>query len=463
MALQYGFNIPASDAKTALEQNEVTQEGVRYWSQQFGTPGLAMSGQSDALTSYYSDAMAEAYRTNFLQKEQIYGAGLNVGATSELLRDNALDLRNTYDKYMSNYNENLASVTEDYAKQLDTINTALTSKAENLSALYSSPIDYLYNELYGSTYTTQDKTKPIYGKVNGKTVITGYEDSVADWITENRLDWLTDTTTDELTGEETRELKSRDQLSRLMFDESGALTDLGKEFYEKMFYAQTQGYTTASGDMARSFGEYLSDTDNELYNWWAIEDSGANIALTKKMSGLDPTKQAVAPSDYMKATDIVEFDEILESDEMTAFDKKLADTTAAFAGEEYALSLIERQYDNARKYQQTTQAKVASDEYQAAVRSLKKRTLPLESEYKTYMSEIVADFNTKLKETMGTELYNTFVEQNKKLYETITAESGLANQQNPKNYMSDYEKSFTSRKEAYQKLLAAAKKYIEMN
>ena len=73
MALIRGLNLPSSQVKQMLEQNEKQQSGVRTWRQLFGGASLGFNAKSDAITTDYSGSMAEAYKSNFEQNASMNG------------------------------------------------------------------------------------------------------------------------------------------------------------------------------------------------------------------------------------------------------------------------------------------------------------------------------------------------------------------------------------------------------
>ena len=289
MALQYGVNITASDMRNILEQNDKQQNGVRSWRQLFGNASLGYESQADALKSYYSDAMAQAYKSNFAQQNAIMGAGLNVGATRELVSANRQDLQSAYDTYVKNYATNLQSAASDYGSEVTAIDEALTERATNFANLYDSAYKYLSSELFGSTLT-HDGTTPIYEKDGKEEKLVGYEKINKNYLTEHGLDWLTTTDADGVTS-----LKSWDDIKAAMVNDDGTLNEQGQLFFDQMFNARPDDFKKETGEKARTFDEWLSEENSDLRDWLASQDAfnytfaGTNKGTANTMRGKEST------------------------------------------------------------------------------------------------------------------------------------------------------------------------------
>lgn len=276
MALQSGFNLPASDMAQILEKNDKTAQGIRTWRSLFGNASLANASAMDKLTSSYSDAIAQAYRANLEQENQIMGAGLSSGATRNLLALSRDELQQTYDNYLANYSSALGDVASAYNEEVATIAGALGDRAQNLSDLYNSAYDYLVNELYPSTYT--DK-----------------EGNVSNYLDDYGLNWLYNT---DDTGVMT--LKNWDQIAKVAFDEEENINEYGQNLFNALFNARPEGYqlTDSDGNIVntRTFDQWLSDVNPELREWYAGADpfnytfAGTNKGTAQTLLGMDSTQ-----------------------------------------------------------------------------------------------------------------------------------------------------------------------------
>lgn len=276
MALQSGFNLPASDMAQILEKNDKTAQGIRTWRSLFGNASLANASAMDKLTTSYSDAIAQAYRANLEQENQIMGAGLSSGATRSLLALSRDELQQTYDNYLANYSSALGDVASAYNEEVGTIASALGDRAQNLSDLYNSAYDYLVNELYPSTYT--DK-----------------EGNVSNYLDNYGLNWLYNTDDAGMTT-----LKNWDQIAKEAFDDNEELTLYGQNLFNALFNSRPEGYQLTDDDgniySTRTFDQWLSDTNPELRDWFASSDpfnytfAGTNKGTAQSLLGMDSTQ-----------------------------------------------------------------------------------------------------------------------------------------------------------------------------
>lgn len=322
MALQYGMNITASDMRSLLEKNDKQQSGVRTWRQLFGGASLGANAQSDALATDYSGAIAQAYASNLRQNDAILGAGLNAGATRDLLSTSRNDLHAAYETYVHNYGKDLATATSAYGEEVGAINTALTERAANFSNLYNSAYDYLAKELYQATQmvpgNAQNGATPIYENNQ----LTGYEPVEVDYFKEHGLDWLLD---------ENGQLMSWDRASTTLFNRDGSLTREGVKFFDQMFNTPPEEYRNINGDALMSFDEWLGTQKGTFANydektlpgmakngealreWWAGEDAfnynfaGTNRGTAQSLAGRESTDDMFGVYEYATKHGMSEF------------------------------------------------------------------------------------------------------------------------------------------------------------
>lgn len=294
MPLQYGLNFTASDLRNILEQNDKQQNGIRSWRQLFGNASLGQQAQSDALKTAYSDIIAQAYKANFEQQNAIANSGLSAGAVKQGLALSRQELADTYNNYMQNYASNLNDINTAYQEEISGYDEALTQRAQNYADLYNSAYNYLSQELFGASYAENDlnTATPVYADEGKNPEVTGYSyDQINhDYLTEHGLDWLKD---------ENGNLLSWEKLGPMLVDGSGGLTEKGTQFFEQLFNARPDAFlrTTEDGETVnvKSFGQWLSETNTELYDWMVSGDAfnytfdGTNLGTAKAMAGLDST------------------------------------------------------------------------------------------------------------------------------------------------------------------------------
>lgn len=287
MQLKNGFNITQSDMRPLLEQYDKQRSGVRTWRQLFGNAALGYNAQSDALKTDYADAISQAYMSNYAQRNAIASAGLSAGSTQQLLAQNRNDLHAAYEQYVRNYGSDAAKVASAYGEEVNAIEGALTERAQNFANLYNSAYRYLSEELYGSTRTT--------------------DEGILDYLKEHNLDW---TYLKDEQGNPTDQLMPWSQVSQRLFNPDGTLTIEGQEFYDQMFNsALDPGYVRYDDKdneyATRDFRQWLSDRDNDLFNWWIGQDNynynlaGTNQGTANTLQGRESTDDEFHQSDYL--------------------------------------------------------------------------------------------------------------------------------------------------------------------
>ena len=287
MQLKNGFNITQSDMRPLLEQYDKQRSGVRTWRQLFGNAALGYNAQSDALKTDYADAISQAYMSNYAQRNAIASAGLSAGSTQQLLAQNRNDLHTAYEQYVRNYGSDAAKVASAYSEEVNAIEGALTERAQNFANLYNSAYKYLSEELYGSTRTT--------------------DEGILDYLKEHNLDWAY--LKDEQ-GNLTDQLMPWSQMAQRLFNTDGTLTIEGQEFYDQMFNsALDPGYVRYDDKdneyATRDFRQWLSDRDNDLFNWWIGQDNynynlaGTNQGTANVLQGRESTDDKFHQNEYL--------------------------------------------------------------------------------------------------------------------------------------------------------------------
>lgn len=403
MALQSGFNLPASDMAQILEKNDKTAQGIRTWRSLFGNASLANASAMDKLTTSYSDAIAQAYRANLEQENQIMGAGLSSGATKSLLALSRDELQQTYDNYLANYSSALGDVASAYNEEVGAISAALGDRAQNLSDLYDSVYNYLSEELASANYTDP-------------------EGNVHDYLTEHRLDWLRDTN-------DPTKLNTWNMIASEMFDpETGDITVDGKNFFNQMFNALPQGYEIMDEDgnvrAARSFDEWLNDVNPELREWYAGEDpfnytfAGTNKGTAQTLLGLESTEnRPITPEqiDLNSAADVIK------------------DSSEIFAPE---IDRMLNEYSNNYKKKVELAIFEGQDESE-----LKEMWVNDVNNYRNYVKDLINDRLDAMKNAIGDSAYNSLIEENKELYdELMTSIDNMLN----KDYSENWSMGFTN-------------------
>lgn len=274
MALEYGVNLPASNMKNVLADIQRTQSGIKAWDQYFGAASLDYQKQQSELTKDYSDVINEAYKTNYMQQQDILNSGLSDMQADRQLQISKEELDNMYQTYLSNYSKASNELANSYNENVAAIDKALTSEAENYVSLFNSAYDYLSKELYGSTF-------------KGKDLLT--ERGLSNYVQNGVLtDWNT--------------------IKEGLFDNNGALTLQGVEFYDKLLNMDPEAYTTILGENTRTFDKWLSDTNPELREFYNSADpynynlKGTRAGTLNQLLGRDATDETYNENEYRSTT-----------------------------------------------------------------------------------------------------------------------------------------------------------------
>lgn len=402
MALQSGFNLPASDMAQILEKNDKTAQGIRTWRSLFGNASLANASAMDKLTTSYSDAIAQAYRANLEQENQIMGAGLSSGATKSLLALSRDELQQTYDNYLANYSSALGDIASAYDEEVTTIASALGDRAQNLSDLYNSVYQYLGEELANANYT--DASGVMH-----------------DYLTEHRLDWMR-------SADDASKLNEWSVIASEMFDsETGDITAEGRNFFNQMFNALPQGYkvTDEDGNVrdARSFDKWLGDVNPELREWYAGEDpfnytfAGTNKGTAQTLLGLESTEnRPITPEQF----------------DFNSIDDTINDSSGTFAPE---IDRMLGEYSN--NYKKKVELAIFGNYNDS---ELKEMWVNDVNNYRNYVNDLISNRLNSLKDTMGDVIYDAFVNDHKELYdELMTSIDNMLN----KDYSDNWSIGFT--------------------
>ena len=380
MALQTGFNITASDIKSTLEQTNRQQSGVRSWRQLLGNASLGASAGVARTTTDFSKIMADAYDTNLAQQNAILGAGLNAGATKNLLSANRRGLMDAYDTYIRNYGNAVNSVTDAYEKEASAIDAALTQRAENFANVYNSVYDYLSQELYGATY-------------KGK-----------NYFAENGMDWL-------LTKDK-KAVRAWDDIKHDLFTADDTLTDKGIEFFDQVMNARPDGYTKTNDKgetlATRGFDAWLSDYNPELREWWAGADSfnytkaGTNKGTGNVLLGRESTDDIYHSYDYLKGDEIKKY------------------TSAALTNMSTTLNTAKQTFDSYKFEEENSDNPAFSSWldmfFGDDLVSKEKEAVAAWTNYQSSVNTFNADFVTYLQNKLGSEQYADFYDEYSSLY-----------------------------------------------
>lgn len=391
MSLRYGFNIGTSDMKSLLEQEDAQLNGVRSWKQLFSGASQQFAASNAAITSSFSDTIAQAYKANLAQQDAIASAGLNIGATHEMIENNRAALHSAYQTYIQNYGKAVDANMQNYSATVKAYDDELTARAENFSKLYNYAYQYLAEELAGSA--------------KGET----------SWLTDNSLDWLYDA--------ELNAAKPWEILSHELFDEKRQITEKGQEFFDAMFNARTEGYLTSKGKATRGFDQWLSDTDAELRDWYTQSDvynhtrAGNNFGTAKSLLGLESTDQDYGA--YQYTHNIKTAFEDIKNISVSHDDKIFKKIDRLAKRVDRAKTRLSHAADNTIGFGPG----IDKLNMNAHTRKLTNKREELQgylNEYADAYQTQIDDINARMKEILGSDLYSSFEHQNRILIEDLT-------------------------------------------
>lgn len=288
----YGTVLTTSQAKKTLAEQNKTYDRTLTWNKLFSQNENSALAAENQLIKDYNMATADAYvsylkNQNAIRSSNIVGAG-----KTQLLQENELALQDAYNSYMNSLNEGKATIAESYNEGVNNINSALETEAENVVAYDNAHMSYLQelwnryqkgqNTLFDDPrwqrYTTQDQLRD---DVTGELL---YNKDGTPMLDERRLmtkDELFKYSYDNIYDEEGN-IIGRDNTG--FIDENGNLTLKGVDFYDQIENA-------LAGEGGYSWGQYLSESDPELYEWassynpYNYTEAGTNEGTFKTMTG----------------------------------------------------------------------------------------------------------------------------------------------------------------------------------
>lgn len=285
MSTEYGRIFDASQIKSQLSEANRDYMGRKTWESLYGSINLNEQNQLGQLQTNYAQAVSKAYAQAQASNASIAASNLGQGYKAAAMSDVDAALQQAYDSYRNSYLEGAAEVQNTAAQAIQKVSAAQTTQAENYKKLADKPYDYLkylfdkYSEGAAEdnpflnddplnvlwrryTYKYYDPDDPGY-EINKKLGMN-YETRLRDWS----------------------------DIQSEMFDEQGNLTKFGTDFYKQMF-----NQNAYEGNTELSFGRWLADTDEDLYNWsqsynpYDFTGAGTNLGSFKTFVGMGSTEE----------------------------------------------------------------------------------------------------------------------------------------------------------------------------
>ena len=286
---EYGMIYDTSSIKQQLKEANRDYMGRKTWENLYAGIDIAEKQQIGVLKQDYAKAMSDAYATAYKNKVAVGASNIGQGYKAEAIDDIDIALQEAYDTYRRNYLQGESEIQTASAEAAKNVDEALTEQAEYTKKFADAPYEYLkylfdkYNEgnPEDNIFLTNDlwkrytyEEKDEEGNLTGERLLKSWED-IASYGSYDEY-------TDEF-GNLQKEWTG-------LYDDAGNLTVKGADFYDQMMndLAQKGGY---------SFGEWLSNYDEDLYNWsqsynpYDYTKAGTNVGSFRTMVGLTSTDQ----------------------------------------------------------------------------------------------------------------------------------------------------------------------------
>lgn len=281
---KYGMIFDTSDIKSQLAQANRDYYGRKVWENLYGSIDYAKQKQLGKLQQDYSSAVNEAYASAYLANQNIAASNLGVGYKAAAFEENDLALEEAYNTYRQKYLAGISEVESLSAKQTQNVTNALDEQAKYESAFAEKPYEYLqyvfdkysegdrannifYNEELWKRYTKEVKDEA--GNPTGERELKSWEE-IANYGAYEDIAGESGNIERQWTG---------------LFDESGHLTVKGVDFYDQMMNQ------LAYEGRGISFGSWLAENDEKLYEWAKAYNpydyaAGTNLGSFKTIVGL---------------------------------------------------------------------------------------------------------------------------------------------------------------------------------
>ncbi len=286
---EYGMIYDTSSIKQQLKEANRDYMGRKTWENLYAGIDIAEKQQIGVLKQDYAKAVSDAYATAYNNKVAVGASNIGQGYKAEAMDDIDIALQEAYDTYRRNYLQGESEIQAASAEAAKNVDKALTEQAEYTKKFADAPYEYLkylfdkYNEgkAEDNIFLTNDlwkrytyEEKDEEGNLTGERLLKPWEDIAA----YGSYDEYTD------------EFGNLQKEWTGLYDDAGNLTIKGADFYDQMMndLSQKGGY---------SFGEWLSNYDEDLYNWsqsynpYDYTADQRNVGSFRTMVGLTSTDE----------------------------------------------------------------------------------------------------------------------------------------------------------------------------
>ena len=278
---QNGMIFTTGNIKQQLANANRDYYGRKTWEGMYSSVDLAKKQQENQLGIQYAGAVADAYAQAYNADNAIASSNLGQGYKLAAMEENEAALEQAFNSYRQNYLSGMSEIEESASEANAGIDAALTEQAEYTKQFANKPYEYL--QYMYDKYSQGEDADNIF-----KT------DGLWSRYTVTEKDENNEDVTRLMTWDELKNAGARDENGEFigLFDDQGNLTIRGADFYDFMLNEQAQ-----KGKPGESFGDWLAENDEELYDWansynpYNYTERGTNLGSFQTMVGLTSTDQ----------------------------------------------------------------------------------------------------------------------------------------------------------------------------
>lgn len=282
---EYGMIYDSGSIKQQLAEANRDYRGRKTWENLYSSIDVAEQQQIGTLKQDYAKAVADAYSAAYQTNQAIASSNLGEGYKLAAMDETDLALEQAYDTYRQNYLQGKSEIENIAAESAANVDVALTEQAEYTKQFANAPYEYL--QYVFNKYAEGDEADNIFltdemwkrytytDEESGEMLLKPWEDIAAYGAYDEYTDEFGNVQK-EWTG---------------LFDESGNLTIKGTDFYDQMINQLAYEGT------GLSFGQWLSENNEELYNWsqsynpYDYTEAGSNVGSFKTLVGMTSTDE----------------------------------------------------------------------------------------------------------------------------------------------------------------------------